>query len=143
MLEEFRQVQRFHVTFADVDMMRHANNVAYVRWGETLRTDYFGDVLGEKIGGERGIILARTEVVYERPIAYREHVAIGGRVGKIGGKSFEFLCEIWSEDSGERCATIACTLVAFDYDANRTIVVPDAWREKIAAFERAPSSAVS
>jgi acyl-CoA thioester hydrolase len=136
MLEEYRQVHRFRVAFGDVDMLGHVNNVAYVRWAETLRTEYFGDVLGERVGGARGMILARTNVVYEKPIAYRENVAMGGRVAKIGGKSFEFEHEVWSEDRDERCATIVCTLVAFDYEANRTIVVPDAWREKIAAFER-------
>jgi acyl-CoA thioester hydrolase len=144
MLADFRLVHRFRVTFADVDMMRHVNNVAYVRWAETLRTEYFGDVLAERVGGERGMILARTEVVYEKPIAYRENVAVGGRVARIGGKSFEFLNEIWSEDRDERCATVACTLVAFDYEANRTIAVPGIWREKIAAYEIAlPASAAA
>jgi acyl-CoA thioester hydrolase len=137
MLETFRLVHRFRLTFGDVDMMRHANNLAYARWAETLRTDYFADVLGETIGGERGIILARLEIVYEKPIAYRENVAIGGRVGRIGTKSFEFLNEVWSDDRSERCAKIACTLVAFDYIGNRTIPVPDDWRLKIDAFENA------
>ena len=86
MLEGFRLIHRFRVPFCDVDMMRHVNNVAYARWAETLRTEYFGDVLQERIGGATGIILARTEIVYERPIAYRENVAMGGRVGKIGGE---------------------------------------------------------
>ena len=102
MLEDFRLVHRFRVPFADVDMMRHVNNVAYATWAETLRTEYFGDVLEERIGGSRGIILAKTEIVYEKPIAYRENVAVGGRVGTIGGKSFAFASEVWSVDRNER-----------------------------------------
>jgi acyl-CoA thioester hydrolase len=94
-------------------------------------------VLEESIGGATGIILARTEIVYERPIAYRERVAVGGRVGKIGGKSFAFDTEVWSEDAGVRCATIGCALVAFDYETQQTIVVPDLWRAKIAAYQNA------
>ena len=137
MLDDYRLIHRFRVPFADVDMMRHVNNVAYLRWAETLRTEYFGDVLSERIGGTRGIILARTEIVYERPIAYRESVAVGGRVSRIGGKSFDFASEVWSVDRSERCATIACTLVAFDYEANETVRVPDEWRIKIAAYESA------
>ena len=137
MLEGFRLIHRFRVPFCDVDMMRHVNNVAYARWAETMRTEYFGDVLQGSIGGTSGIILARTEIVYERPIAYRESVAVGGRVGKIGGKSFAFETEVWSEEHGVRCATIGCTLVAFDYETQQTIVVPDSWRETIAAYENA------
>ncbi|MBD5603900.1 MAG: acyl-CoA thioesterase [Candidatus Eremiobacteraeota bacterium] len=135
MLEDFRLVHRFRVPFAGVDMMRHVNNVAYATWAETVRTEYFGDVFEERIGGPRGIILAKTEIVYEKPIAYRENVAVGGRVGTIGGKSFAFRSEVWSVDRGERCATIDCTLVAFDYETNTTIRVPDEWRVKIAAYE--------
>jgi acyl-CoA thioesterase FadM len=29
-------------------------------------------------------------------------------------------------------------LVAYDYEAERTISIPDAWRERVAAFERLP-----
>jgi len=143
MLDEFRLVQRFRVPFADIDMLHHANNVAYIRWAETVRTDYFADVLVEKVGGERGMILAQMSIAYEKQIAYREYVAVGGRVAKIGGKSFRFLSEVWSTDRDERCATIDCTLVAYDYVTKQTILVPEAWRAKIAAFEGTPVEAAS
>jgi acyl-CoA thioesterase FadM len=50
---------------------------------------------------------------------------------------------VWSTDREVRCATIDCTLVAFDYVTNRTILVPDAWRAKIAAFEGTPAETAS
>ncbi|GAC1548031.1 MAG: thioesterase family protein [Vulcanimicrobiaceae bacterium] len=136
MLETYRLVNRFRVPFADIDMLGHANNTAYLRWAEAIRTEYLSDVLGEFIGGARGMILGRITAVYESPVGYREAVAIGCRVERVGTKSFDFAHEVWSEDRAVRCTTIASTLVAMDYTTNATIAVPDDWRARIAAYER-------
>ncbi len=136
MLEEYRLIHRFRVAFADVDMLQHVNNVAYMRWAEHIRTEYFTDVLGEHIGGTRGMILAKAAIVYENTIAYRESVAVGCRIGRIGTKSFDFAHEVWSDERELRCATISTTLVAINYETNTTIAVPADWRARIAAYER-------
>ena len=133
-------VQRFRVPFADCDMLRHVNNAAYILWAEHIRCEYFIDVLGEDFMGERGMILAQLEIVYERPILYRERVAIGCRISRIGNKSFDFACEIWSEDREVRCARLSSRMVAMNYLTEQTLPVPDAWRERIAAFELPPAS---
>ena len=135
MLEAYRLVHRFRVPFADIDMLGHANNTAYLRWAEAIRIAYLADVIGEDIGGPRGMILARTNIEYRTPIAYREAIAIGCRIARIGTKSFDIAHEVWSDDRSVCCATIATTLVAMDYTNNVTIAVPDAWRSRIAAYE--------
>ena len=135
MLEDYRKVNRFRVPFSDVDMLRHVNNTAYARWAEVLRSEYFIDVLGGDIAGSCGMILAKMEIIYERPMVYRERVAAGCRVSRIGTKSFDFTCEVWSEDRTLRCARIACVMVAMDHDTGTTVEVPASWRERIAAFD--------
>ena len=140
MLEAYRMVDRFRVGFADVDLLRHVNNTTYLRWVEQMRTEYFAEVFGERVGGVHGMILARTEIVYERPIAYREYVAVGTRVSRIGTKSFAFSHEVWSDDHGLRCARIETTLVAINYETGETIVVPDAWRNASPPTKRPLSS---
>ncbi len=139
MLERYRKINRFRVQFADVDMLRHVNNLTYLRWAETARSEYFYDVLGEEIGGGSGMILGKMEIVYELPMFYREFVALGARVSRIGSKSFDFEHEIWSEDRAARCARLTTTMVAMDYTKNESVVVPTVWRERIAAFETRPA----
>ncbi|MHB8357099.1 MAG: acyl-CoA thioesterase, partial [Vulcanimicrobiaceae bacterium] len=39
MLEGFPLTTRFSIPFADIDMMQHVNNVAYIRWAETMRAE--------------------------------------------------------------------------------------------------------
>ena len=135
MLEAYRFVRRFRVPFADVDMLAHANNIAYLRWSEAIRTEYVADVLEARVGGRHGVILARLSAVYERPLAYREAVAIGCRIDRIGTKSFDVTHEVWSDESELRCASVTATVVAMNYESKTTIAVPDEWRARIAAYE--------
>lgn len=134
-IADFRCVMRFRVPFCDVDMLQHVNNAAYVVWAETVRCVYFGDVLRESITSSKGIIMARLEFDYEQPLDYREEVAVGCRVARMGRKSFDFAYEIWSETRKERAARGLSTIVAYDYETKSSIVVPERWREVIAAYE--------
>ena len=134
-LSDFSSVTRFRVPFCDIDMLQHVNNAAYVVWAETARCVYFDEVLGESLTGANGIILAKIELNYDRPLEYREHVAIGCRVTRIGNKSFDFLCEVWSESANELAAHCHSTMVAFNYDTKSSILIPQKWRDLIAAHE--------
>ena len=134
-LDEFRSITRFRVPFCDIDMLQHVNNAAYVVWAETARCVYFDEVLGASLTGANGVILARVEIDYESTLEYREHVAIGCRVARIGNKSFGFLCEIWSETSKQRAASCHATMVAFNYETKSSIAIPERWRQLIAAHE--------
>ena len=138
MLEGYPLVSRFTVPFADIDMMQHVNNVAYIRWCEMMRSEYFAQVMNLPINGDRGIIQANIHFTYERQLRYREHIAIGVRIPRIGNKSWDFEYEIWSRTHGHRAAQGTTTMVAYDFVAQRTIVVPQEWRDAIAAYEAGP-----
>ena len=137
MLEDFPLISPFSVPFADVDMMRHVNNVAYIRWTETMRSEYFAQVMKVPINGDHGMIQATINFTYERQLLYREQISIGCKIPRIGTKSFDFYYEIWSETAGHRAAYGITTMVAFDFINNRTIAVPQSWREAIAEYESA------
>ena len=134
-LADFRCVTRFRVPYCDVDMMQHVNHAAYVVWAETARCVYFDEVLKEPINGSNGIILARLQFEYAQPLDYREEVAVGCRIARLGRKSFDFVYEIWSETRQLLAAHGSSTMVAYDYTAQRSIVVPERWREVVAAYE--------
>ncbi len=142
-LADFRCVMRFRVPFCDVDMMQHANHASYIVWAETARSVYFADVVGESVNGANGMILARLEFDYERPLDYLEQVAVGCRISRTGRKSSDFAYEIWSETRKERAANGITTMVAYDYEAKATRLVPERWREIIAGYEVVAPSAGS
>jgi len=140
MLESYPLVSRFTVPFADIDMMQHVNNVAYLRWAEMMRSEYFAQVTGVPINGSRGIIQANIDFTYERQLRYREKIAIGCRISRIGTKSWDFEYEIWSETHNHRAARGITTMVAYDFEHQQTIVVPQEWRDAIAAYEAGPQN---
>ena len=138
MLEGFPLVSRFTVPFADVDMMQHVNNVAYIRWCEMMRAEYFAQVMRTPINGERGMIQATINFTYERELEYREQIAIGVRIPRMGTKSWDFGYEIWSETKNRRAAHGITTVVAYDFVHHATILIPDEWRAAISAYEAGP-----
>lgn len=138
MLEGFPLVSRFTIPFADVDMMQHVNNVAYIRWCEMVRAEYFARVMQTPINGDRGMIQATINFTYERELQYREQIAIGVKISRIGTKSWDFYYEIWSETHNRRAAHGVTTVVAYDFVHHTSIEVPQAWRDAIAAFEAGP-----
>jgi acyl-CoA thioester hydrolase len=142
-LADFRCIMRFPVPFCDVDMLQHVNHAAYVVWAETIRCVYFDQVLKESLSGANGFIMARLVFDYEQPLDYREEVAVGCRIARIGRKSFDFAYEIWSETRQERAARGLSTMVAYNYEAKTSIVVPERWRDIITAYEMVPPTAGS
>ena len=138
MLEGFPLISSFTVPFADIDMMQHVNNVAYIRWAEMLRSEYFAQVMQVPINGDHGMIQATIEFTYERQLHYREKIAVGIRIPRIGTKSWDFEYEIWSADEDRRAARGITTMVAFDFVQQHTIAVPQHWREAIASYEAGP-----
>jgi len=138
MLEGFPLISRFSVPFADIDMLQHANNVAYIRWAEMMRAEYFAQVMGSSINSERGMIQATSNFTYERELKYREHIVVGVRVPRVGTKSWDFAYEVWSETHGHRAAYGITTVVAYNMVKRETIEIPDEWRKAIAEYEAGP-----
>ena len=138
MLEGFPLISRFTIPFSDVDMMQHVNNVAYIRWCEMLRAEYFARVMKTPINGDRGMIQANIDFTYERELHYREQIAIGIKISRLGTKSWDFSYEIWSESYDRRAAQGITTVVAYDFVHHASIPIPPEWRAAIDAYETGP-----
>ncbi len=137
-LSDFQCTMRFRVPFHDMDMLNHVNHAAYIVWAETIRCFYFDDVLHQSVAGSRGAILAHLEFDYKQPLDYREEVAIGCRISRMGRKSFDMIYEIWSETRNLLAATGTSTLVVFNNESKSSIEIPAEWREIITTYELIP-----
>ena len=95
------------------------------------------------MNGTNGMILARLQFEYAQPLDYREEVAVGCRISRLGRKSFDFAYEVWSETRQLLAAHGNSNMVAYDYQAKASVVVPESWREIVTAYEVvAPALAV-
>ena len=90
MLEKYRHETRPEIRFVDVDAFGHVNNAHYLTYFEQARVKYFDDIVGWKYDwSKQGIILARAEINYVKPVHFRDVVVIRTRCTKIGNKSLE------------------------------------------------------
>jgi acyl-CoA thioester hydrolase len=126
-VEGFPYVHRETVRFRDVDALGHVNNAVFLTYLEEARIGF----LVPKGAEASGMILARVEIDFRAPLRTGDELEIGVRPAGVGTKSFELEYQV---RSGETVAAEAKTvLVSFDYETGRSVDVPRAWREALAA----------
>ena len=140
-IEQYRFEMPVTVRFADLDAMGHLNNVNYLVYTEQARILYVRQICqGDKDWRKLGMILARTEIDYKLPIAFDDSVKVYIRVSRLGSKSFDFNYLITCQQGDaniEIAALSSSVMVAYDYEQDTTIAIPEQWRENILAYEPA------
>ncbi len=126
------------IRFADIDAMGHVNNATYLTYLEQARIHYFSQMdLGTWDWKKHGVIVARHEIDYKRPIYSRDRVFIQLGCKNIGGKSLhmDYKVTVVDGDGQQTIAAFASTvLVCFDHTSQQTISVPEKWKEKMLAL---------
>ena len=133
--DPFRCSVSFPIRYADIDAQRHLNNVAYFTFMEHARVIYLRELgLWKDWDFESlGMILAEASCRYTAPAYLGETVTVRTRVAHLGTKSFRF--EYRLETGRGEIAIGKSVQVCYDYAQQRSIPMPDVWREAIAAFE--------
>lgn len=131
--EEFSYVTEIDVRFRDLDPMDHVNNAIYVTYVEQARAEWYEDVVGITLG-EADTVLAHLEVDYHRPIELGEVVEVRMRTEELGESSIPMTYELRVD--GELAATAETIQVTFDRETGESVPIPEAWRQRIEAFER-------
>ncbi|MCL4281253.1 MAG: acyl-CoA thioesterase [Flavobacteriales bacterium] len=123
------------IRFSDVDMARHVHNATYLHYFELGRMDLLRRFMEKDHDWlHQGLILARNEVDYLKPIHLDEPVEVQTWCGKVGGKSFDLLYEVRGTGNGKVHARGRSVMVCFDYSRQESIPVPEAWRGALAQF---------
>jgi acyl-CoA thioester hydrolase len=126
------------IRFADTDMLGHVNNANYLTYMELARMSYFNEVVGDVVDwNKEGVILAKATIDYRRPIYLTDTLFIYLTVDHISSKSFNFSYKFVVEKEGEEttCSEGSTIMVCFDYQENKSIVMPDKWKERILKYE--------
>lgn len=147
-----------HLRWGDLDAYGHVNNVAIVRLLEDARTrvTWNADAQYEMnlskffslTDNDKYLVVARQQIVYHAMMPYTpQPVIVTMWVGKIGGSSFEFHCQIRSS-LPERTlfAQAIITIVLVNSETERPMrIEPDAraelsrWQDEPLVLDRAQS----
>jgi acyl-CoA thioester hydrolase len=127
------------IRWSDMDEMRHVNNAVYLTYFEQARVYYFRDAC-QWNWKEIGVILASAHVDYLRPVVFPNPTTIYVRTNKIGNKSFElsYLITSFVNHVEELTTTGYTTMVLYDYDTNKSVLIPDDLRNRISRYESIP-----
>jgi acyl-CoA thioester hydrolase len=137
----FRFSTRIEVRFRDCDPLGHVNNAVYATYFEVARFGYWREALGYTRADGFSFIMARVECNYRAQAHAGETLDVRIRVGRIGRSSFTFDYRIVAADDGRLVADGSSVQVMFDYAAQQSRPVPDAFRARVSAFEQRDFSA--
>jgi len=121
------------IRFADVDMLRHVNNVNLQHYFDLGKSDFFRRVFGGFVqhgtGGE--MITASTKTDYLAQTRYEDKVYVETQAERIGNKSFTLLQRLVNAATGAVHAESHTVMVAFDFTAQQSVPLPAPWRKAL------------
>jgi acyl-CoA thioester hydrolase len=121
--------------FRDTDAMGHINNAVYVTYLEVARQVYWRAFSGDEDYRRVPFILAGVHIDFRSEALVNEVLEMGIRCEWIGNKSFAFGYEIREKRSGRLVVEATSVQVCYDYEARRSIPVPDDLRGKLERYE--------
>jgi acyl-CoA thioester hydrolase len=132
-VEGYRYVRPVELRFRDLDAVGHVNNVVYLTYMETARIQWWIDVTGHRDFRNFGMILARTEIDYKSPASWGDRLEVGVRCASMRRSSFVLEFRVAEPDGGRVFAEARKVLVHYDYEAGRSVPLPEALRERLKA----------
>ena len=137
-MSEYRFYHPVEVRYGDLDPQGHLNNAKFLTYFEQARIQYWiqmGFFTKDQSFMEIGVIVADVHLTYLAPVYFGQDIKVGVRVAKLGNKSMTWEQNIVEADTGKELARGELIIVAYDYKDEKTIALPQLWREKIIAFE--------
>ncbi len=131
-----KHITDVQIRFNDIDGLGHVNNSVYAQYFDMGRQSYFESLNEGPINWkEAGLVIASTHTEFLFPIFLRDEISVASSVSKIGNKSLKMIQVIFDRKTKEPKATCKSVMVGFDPASNASMLIPDFWRNRIAAFE--------
>ena len=137
-MSDFHFYHAIEVRYGDLDPQGHVNNAKHLTYFEQARIAYWiklGLFTKDQSFMELGVILADVHLTYLEPIYYGQNIKVGVHISKLGDKSMTWKQNIVDADTGKELAKGEVIMVTYNYHAEKTIPIPQEWRERISKFE--------
>ena len=124
------------VRFAELDILHHVNNKAYLGWFETLRVAYFNTFCASHFVGLPAPrnVLRNANVHYVKEMVLDEDYVTTARVVSFRRTSYIMEQQIWS---GDLRATLTAVMVLRTPDGSAGSPIPDALRQQFITLDSA------
>jgi acyl-CoA thioester hydrolase len=131
----YKNILPVQVRFSDVDMMGHVSNTVYQSYYDAGKLQYFDEVTPDMDFINIGVVGASIKIDYIQPIFIRTQILVKTRVAVLGRKSMTMEHCLTDAHTGEILSTCSAVLVCYAVKEQKSIPIPDHWRENIMAYE--------
>lgn len=83
------------VRFGEIDVLGHVNNTVYLKWFETLRLNFFRDLINPKVTNRQTIVLRNAGVDFMAEILPDESYILTARTVEMRNTSFTQHYGVW------------------------------------------------
>ena len=128
-----RLVTPIQKRFSDVDSFMHVNNIWQQSYFDMGKTEFYTKVLGVTgVFDKLRIITASTHTDYIGQVRLTDDIVVKTDVSRLGNKSMTLHQCIMC---GDRVLTESSSvMVAFDFETQQTVQIPDEWRAKLMPY---------
>ncbi len=121
-----------HVRFADLDLLGHVNNKAFLTYAESGRVGFLTESQMWEPGAPRQNVVARLEIDYRQELHFPADIRIGVRVLSIGRSSFVLGLGVFA---AKGCiATIQTVMVRIDAQTRAAVTLTDEERARLQPY---------
>ncbi len=121
-------VTEIKVIFRDLDPLEHVNNAVYFTYMEVARTEFYMQLTGARSLGEVRFIIAKATCDYRYPAKFGDLLIVAVWPSEVGNSSFKLQYRMTLKKEGTLVAEGETVQVAYDYEARKTIVLPEGVR---------------
>ena len=127
-----------HTRWRDLDALGHVNHTAFISYMETARVGAYIQLGFEGINKrmDNSTILANIEITYLAQLGHPSSLKIGHRIIRVGTKSYDLISGIFLQPNNTLVCSAYFKLVSFNYEKNKTILVPEKIRYNCRPFEK-------
>ncbi len=135
-MENFPVKLPLRIDWGEMDLFGHVNNVAYFKYIQASRVNYWEVSMLTKLFDERkiGPILLSTGCQFIKPLFYPGNIIIESRIEFIKNTSFGIHHRILN-DRGEIAAEAHDVIVTYDFNKNEKVPVSEEFRRSVGVIE--------
>jgi acyl-CoA thioester hydrolase len=136
-MPEFAHSHRLTVRFRDCDAMGHVNHAVYFTYFEQCRLTCWRERTGSAHPYTR-VIIARAECDYRSQAVFGDELDVRMAIGEVGRSSFVLTYRIVQAKDERVVAEGTTVMVAFDYEAARSMPLPPETRSLLVSLGTDP-----
>ena len=119
------------VRWADIDQLKHVNNVTWYRYISEARVSWLESIGALMASDNTSPVVAESGARFLRPATWPDDINIETRVRKVGNSSMTLDYQLFSKREQVLCITGFATIVWTDIDSGKAIQIPDRVRANI------------